>query len=88
MEAIKKYLDPEAETTASESEALLPPLLNYFRKKKVGADYEDFYHHLRDLTETFEFDKIEELFEAYKISSKYQALFWKEMYQEIAKKEA
>ena len=80
VEAIRKYLCYE--------EPVLSPLQNYLRKKKVGAGYEDFYNHLKDLASTFEFDKVEELFEAYKISSKYQALFWKEMYQEMAKKEA
>lgn len=63
----------------------LTPLLKYIRLKG-GADYEEFYQNLRASAQEYDFDKVEELFENYKISFKYQALFWKEMYQEIAKR--
>lgn len=65
----------------------LPPPLDYLRKK-VGDDYEEVYQNLKSSAQAYDFDKVEELFEAYKIDYKYQSFFWRELYQELAKKEA
>lgn len=64
-------------------EPSLPPLLNYFRKK-VGNDYEEFYFTLRNSAQSCHFNLVDQLFKSYNISAKYQALFWKEMF-ELAK---
>ena len=48
----------------------------------MGFDYEEIYHLLKTSAQNYDTDKVEQLFEDYKISSKYQTLFWKEMYLE------
>lgn len=83
IEAIRKYLNHEEENLTTEP--VLPPMLKYL-EKKVGADYKVVNSLLITSAYTYNYDKIEEVFKEYKISSKYQALFWKEMYQEIAKR--
>lgn len=62
-------------------EPVLPPLQTYLCKK-MGFDYEEIYHLLKTSAQNYDTDKVEQLFEDYKISSKYQTLFWKEMYLE------
>lgn len=60
-------------------------MLNYF-KKKIETNYEEVYALLKSSAQNYDIDKVEQLFKNYKISSKYQALFWKKMYQETNSK--
>lgn len=71
----------EALCKKTEVDPTLPPLLRYFREKVGDNYYEEFYTILKASTQAYEFYKVEELFKSHKISDKYQALFWKEMYQ-------
>ncbi len=63
-------------TPASKSE---PDMIKYF-KKKVGAEYENFYSLLQESVQTEDFNLTDRLFKNNGISNKYQALFWKELY--------
>lgn len=68
----------------AEQKLALPPLQSYFFKK-IGSDSEEIYALLKTSVQNYDFDKVEQIFEQYQISAKYQALFWKEMYQETQK---
>lgn len=57
-----------------------PDLLNYL-KKKVGNEAEELYLLLQESAQAQHFALIEKLFKNYGISDKYQAVFWKKMYQ-------
>lgn len=67
-----------------EPKSALPPLQNYFFKK-IGSDYEEIYALLKTSAQNYDIDKVEQIFEQYQISAKYQALFWKELYQATKK---
>lgn len=64
----------------------LSPFLSYLQTKN-GFDYEEIYQLLKSSAQSYNFNKVEELFKTYKIPEKYQAFFWKGMYRETAKKE-
>lgn len=55
------------------------------RIKKVGSNDDKIYELLKTSAQNYDIDKVEQIFEEYKISVKYQALFWKELYQTTKK---
>lgn len=59
-----------------------PKLLDYLQEKVGPDDYGFLHHTLLVYAHLYKFDKIEELFKTYNIPAKYQALFWKERYEE------
>lgn len=62
------------------AEPSLSDMMNYSRKK-VGPEYENLYSALETYAQAHHFDVVNQLFKKYSISAKYQALFWKEMYE-------
>ncbi len=81
IDAIQEYLKGGLD---EKEKPVLPPLLNYLQKK-VGTDYKKLYYHLKNLAYIDDIDTVDQQFKDYNISAKYQALFWKEMYEEITK---
>ncbi len=77
VETIEKYLN-------NEEDIPLSPLQNYLRKK-VGNNYAELYSTLITAAQESHFNLVQQLFKTYKISTKFQALFWKELYRQTAK---